>query len=57
MSEPDDFVPRGHPLSRRIVAGLVIVALVLSAIAVGVAIAHAQWGQPDPVEQQDVVPA
>jgi len=57
VSEPDDFVPRGHPLSRRIVAGLVIVALVLSAIAVGVAIAHAQWGQPDPVEQQDVVPA
>ncbi|WP_028045324.1 hypothetical protein [Cellulomonas sp. URHE0023] len=56
--EPDDEVPYRHPLSRRIVAGVAIVALVLSAIGVGVAIARAQWGPPpDPVEQQQQVPA
>jgi len=54
--DPDDERSYPHPLSRRIVAAVAIVALVLSAIGVGIAIARAQWGPTIPVEQQDTAP-
>jgi hypothetical protein len=55
---PEDFVVRRHPMSRRVVAAVAIVALALSAIGVGLAIAHAEFGPPpNHVEQQDEIPA
>ena len=60
MSELDaeDLVPRRHPMSRRVVAAVAIVALALSAIGVGLAIANAEFGPPPShVEQQDEIPA
>jgi hypothetical protein len=55
--EPDDDTPYRHPLSRRIVAAVAIVALVLSAIGVGIAIARGQWGPPGSPGEQVTAPA
>ncbi|WP_426593307.1 hypothetical protein ACPPVS_16455 [Cellulomonas sp. McL0617] len=51
--EPDE-LPYRHPLSRRIVAAAAILALVLSAIGVGIAIAQYQWGPP--TDEQSAAP-
>ncbi len=54
----EDSAPRSHPMHRRVVAAVAILALVLSAIGVSIAIAQAQWGAPDGPESSDVpIPA
>jgi hypothetical protein len=58
MSEPFDDEPYRHPLSRRVMAAVLVAVLVLGVVGIGVAIAQAQWGPPTaPVSEQPAVNA
>ena len=48
MSDPLDDEPYRHPVSRRVVAAVLVVVLVLGVVSIGVAIAQAHWGGPTP---------
>jgi len=58
MSDPFDDEPYRHPLSRRVMAAVLVVVLILGVVGIGVAIAQAHWGAPTaPASEQPAVAA
>ena len=58
MSDPFGDEPYRHPLSRRVMAAVLVAVLIIGVIGVGVAIAQAHWGAPTaPVSEQPAVNA
>lgn len=58
MSDPFEDEPYRHPLSRRVMAAVLVAVLIIGVVGVGVAISQAHWGAPTaPVSEQPAVNA